>query len=64
MAADASAGEPSEEDLVGEWVTRALEAPNGEELGRMLRNSRREEAAWRRLRAAELRLRQPAAGRR
>ena len=35
--------------LIGEWVELALEAPNGDELGRMLRNSQPEEAAWRRI---------------
>ena len=44
------------DDLVGEWVERALEAPNGDELGRMLRHSQHEEAAWRRFRAAERRV--------
>ena len=42
--------------LVGEWVELALEAPNGGELGRMLRNSQPEEAAWRRIQAAERRV--------
>ncbi len=42
--------------LVGEWVELALEAPNGDELGRMLRNSQPEEAAWRRIQAAERRV--------
>ena len=43
--------------LIGEWVELALEAPNGNELGRMLRNSEPEEAAWRRIQAAERRVR-------
>ncbi len=43
--------------LIGEWVELALEAPNGDELGRMLRNSQPEEAAWRRIQAAERRVR-------
>ncbi|TMK49262.1 MAG: hypothetical protein E6G66_09215 [Actinobacteria bacterium] len=43
--------------LVGEWVELALEAPKGDELGRMLRNSQPEEAAWRRIQAAERRVR-------
>jgi len=42
--------------LVGEWVELALEAPNGDELGRMLRNSQPEEEAWRRIQAAERRV--------
>src|SRR5712691_1814364 len=45
----------SDDALVGEWVELALEAPNGNELGRMLRNSEPEEAAWRRIQAAERR---------
>ena len=47
----------SDDALVGEWVELALEAPNGNELGRMLRNSEPEEAAWRRIQAAERRVR-------
>ena len=47
----------SDDALVGEWVELALEAPNGDELGRMLRNSQPEEAAWRRIQAAERRVR-------
>jgi hypothetical protein len=43
--------------LVGEWVELALEAPNGDELGRMLRNSQPEEAAWQRIQTAERRVR-------
>jgi hypothetical protein len=43
----------SDDDLVGEWVELALEAPHGDELGRMLRHSQPEELAWRRIRAAE-----------
>ena len=46
----------SDDALVGEWVELALEAPNGNELGRMLRNSEPEEAAWRRIQAAERRV--------
>ena len=42
--------------LVGEWVELALEAPNGDELGRMLRHTQPEEEAWRRIRAAERRV--------
>lgn len=42
---------------IGEWVDLALEAPSGDELGRMLRHSQPEEAAWRRIRAAERRVR-------
>jgi len=42
--------------LVGEWIELALEAPNGDELGRMLRNSQPEEEAWRRIQAAERRV--------
>ena len=47
----------SDDALVGEWVELALEAPNGNELSRMLRDSEPEEAAWRRIQAAERRVR-------
>jgi hypothetical protein len=46
----------SDDNLVGEWVELALEAPRGDELGRMLRHSQPEELAWRRIRAAERRV--------
>ena len=45
-----------DDSLIGEWVELALEAPNGDELGRMLRHSQPEEAAWRRIQAAERRV--------
>jgi len=44
---------PSDDDLMGEWVELALEAPHGDELGRMLRRTQTEELVWRRVRAAE-----------
>jgi hypothetical protein len=43
----------SDEMPIGEWVELALEAPNGDELGRMLRHSQPEEEAWRRIHAAD-----------
>lgn len=43
----------SGEEELGEWVELALEAPHGDELGRMLRRTQTEELAWRRIRAAE-----------
>ena len=46
----------SGETPVGEWVELALEVPSGGELGRMLRHSQPEEAAWRRIQAAERRV--------
>ena len=47
----------SDETPVGEWLELALEGPNGNELGRILRHSQPEEAAWRRIQAAERRVR-------
>jgi len=46
----------ADDALVGEWVELALEAPNGDELGRMLRHSQPEEEAWRRIQSAERRV--------
>lgn len=46
-----------EKEQLGQWVELALEVPGGNQLGRMLLAERHEEAAWRRLRAAERQVR-------
>ena len=45
-----------DESPLGEWVELALEVPSGDQLGRMLRHSQPEDAAWRRIQAAERRV--------